>query len=95
MTPVHQIISSRESTLPITEELTFLRQQTGEDEVTILIQALHVGINSLYCQTVEQLFIDGNFPRDRALDVLGRERVTDLEYAQQALAHDIQQGLRL
>jgi hypothetical protein len=90
-----QVVNMHTSALAFTEELTFLRQQTGQDESTILIQALHLGLNELYCQAVEQQFIDGNFPREKAVELLGTDRVYVIEYAQQALAQDIVQGLSL
>ncbi len=83
------------NTLPIIEELTFLRQQTGQDESTILIQALHLGLETLYRQRVEQLFIEGTFPREKAMKILGTERVAELEYTQHALEQDVMQGLNL
>ncbi len=39
----------------------------------------------------EQLFIDGTFPRDNAVEALEAELVADIEYAKQALAQDITQ----
>ena len=84
-----------QASLPITEELIFLKEQTGEEETTLLIQALHIGLHSLYRQTVEKMFIDGEIPRERAIDILGKDRVCDIEYAQDALKTDILQGLRL
>ena len=92
---VNQLTNLMETSSPIADELTFLRQQTGQDEITILIKALHLGLNALYRQTVEQLFIDGALSREKALRILGMERINDLEYAQQALAQDITQGLNL
>lgn len=92
---VNQLTNLMETSSPIADELTFLRQQTGQDETTILIKALHLGLNALYRQTVEQLFIDGTLSREKALKILGMERINDLEYAQQALAQDITQGLNL
>jgi len=43
----------------VTDELAFLKQQTGQAETTILAQALQLGLNLLYRQTIEQLWIDG------------------------------------
>lgn len=90
-----QFADIHDSAFAITEELTFLRRHTGQDESTILIQALHLGLNELYRQTVEQQFIDGSIPREDALEMLGIDRVDEIEYAQQALAQDIVQGLSL
>ncbi len=90
-----QFAKIHEPSLAATEELTFLRQHTGQDESTILIQALHLGLNELYRQTVEQQFSDGAIPRENALELLGVNRVNEIEYAQQALTQDIAQGLSL
>lgn len=89
------LTSAAVSSVRFTDELAFLRQHTGEDEATLLIQALHSGLNMLYQQAVEQLFIDDEFSRNEAVNILGRERVAEIEYAKQALAQDIFQGYRL
>ncbi len=81
---VYQFSNFTGTSILITDELTFLRQQTGQDETTILIQALQLGLRTLYQQSVEQLFIDGTFSREKAVTILGTERVVELEYAQHA-----------
>jgi hypothetical protein len=91
---IHQLTNT-DSLLPVADELTFLKQQTGQDEAAILVRALHLGLNLLYREAAEQLFIDGSFPRDKAAEILGTDRVADIEYAQQALAQDITRGLSL
>ena len=79
----------------IADELTFLAQHMGQNEAAILAQALQVGLDLLYRQTVEQLFIDGAMRRQEAADLIGEERIAEIEYAQQALAQDVAQGLKL
>ena len=79
----------------VADELAFLTQKMAQTEVAILAQALQVGIHQLYRQTVEQLFIDGEMSRQEAIDSIGEERIAELEYAQQALAQDVAQGLNL
>ena len=79
----------------IADELAFLTQKMGQNEATVLAQALQVGIHQLYRQTVGQLFIDGKMSRQEAVDSIGEERIAELEYAQQALAQDVAQGLNL
>jgi hypothetical protein len=76
-------------TLSIARGLTFLTQQTGQDEATLLTRALHLGLNLLYRQTVEQAFIDGTMAQDEAIAILGHERIEEIEYAKQALAQDV------
>jgi hypothetical protein len=84
-----------EVSTPISQELTFLTRQTGQDELTLLSRALHLGLKLLYRQVVEQALIDGTMTRDEAIVVLGRERVEEIEYAKQALAQDVARGLGL
>lgn len=82
-----------EASTSIIRELTFLTQQTGQDETTILIRTLHLGLDLLYRQAVEQAFIDETLSRDQAVAILGEERVEEIEYAKQALAQDVARGL--
>jgi len=79
----------------IADELTFLTQHMDQSEASILVQALQVGLNVLYRQTVERLFIDGDMTRQEAVHILGEGRIAELEYAQQALAQDVAQGFHL
>ena len=84
-----------ESKAPITRELRFIAEQTGEDELSLLSRALHLGLDFLYRQAVEQAFIDGNLARPNAVETLGAERVDEIDYAKQALAQDVARGLSL
>jgi len=81
--------------MTITQELTFLVEQTGQPEEALLSRALHVGMSALYRDAVEQMYIDGQIDREDALSVLGRERLAEIEYAMSALAADVRRGLGL
>ncbi|GIV80188.1 MAG: hypothetical protein KatS3mg050_4582 [Litorilinea sp.] len=76
-------------------ELAFLTERTGQDETTLLVRALRLGLEILYRQAVEQAFINGEISREEAIASLGLERVEELEYAKRALAQDIARGLSL
>lgn len=80
---------------PILRELAFLAQHTGQDELSLLSQALNLGLGMLYRQTVEEAFINENLSRDDAVAAIGAQRVTDIEYAKRALTQDIARGLGL
>ncbi len=77
----------------ISEELAFLREQTGEDEAALLSRAVHLGLTLLYRETVEQGFVDETLQREEAVAALGEARVAELEYARRALAQDVKRGL--
>jgi hypothetical protein len=80
---------------PISEELAFLTEHTGEDEAAVLAHALQLGLDLLYRETAERAFINGKISADDAARVLGDERVRDIEYAKEALAQDVARGLGL
>jgi len=84
-----------ESRRPITRELDFLIQRTGQDELTLLSQAMRLGLGMLYRETAEQAFIDEALTRSEALAALGPQRVAEIEYAKQALAQDVTRGVGL
>lgn len=86
---------THDSQRPIVQELVFLIQRTGQDELTLLSQAMRLGLGLLYRQTAEQAFIDGMLTRSEAVAALGAERVSEIEYAKQALAQDVRRGLGL
>jgi hypothetical protein len=80
---------------PVAQELDFLMQRTGQDELTLLSQAMRLGLNLLYNQTAEQAFIDGVLTRSEAVAALGPQRVAEIEYTKQALTQDVRRGLGL
>jgi hypothetical protein len=80
---------------PIAQELDFLMRRTGQDELTLLSQAMRLGLGLLYSQTAEQAFIDDMLTRAEAVAALGPQRVAEIEYAKQALAQDVRRGLGL
>ncbi len=79
--------------LQIAGKLSFITRQTGQDEITLLGQALRLGLDLLYHQSIERAFIDGAMSREQAIAILGLEQVKEIEYAKQALAQDITRGL--
>jgi hypothetical protein len=84
-----------EAQRPIAQELDFLIQRTGQDELTLLSRAMRLGLGFLYRQTAEQAFIDEAMTRAEAVAALGPQRVAEIEYAKQALAQDVRRGLGL
>jgi hypothetical protein len=77
------------TTSSLAHELTFLQQQTGQNEATLLAQALPLGLNLLYRQKVEELFVNGVLSYPEALNILGEARLTEIQLAQQALVKRI------
>jgi hypothetical protein len=91
----NELLTQGPPQLSIFQTLTFLKQYTGQEETQLVGQALLLGLQLLYRQTVEQAFIEETLPRNEAVNLLGAERVAELEYAKQALWQDIHQAFQL
>jgi len=65
-----------EAQRPIAQELDFLIQRTGQDELTLLSRAARLGLGLLYRQTAEQAFIDETLTRAEAVAALGPQHPT-------------------
>ena len=64
----------------VAEELNYLKKIRGEDELTILAIAVKKGIEGLFLETIEELFIEGKLSKKEAVKYLGLEKVEDIIY---------------
>ena len=67
------------------EHLDFLVTRKGEDEATVIAQALRAGVEALYQEALTEAYLLGQVSRDTALEELGRERLEEIEYQRDAL----------
>jgi hypothetical protein len=77
----------------LAEHLDFLVAQKGEDEATVLAQALRTGVETLYQEALTEAYLLGGVPRETALKELGSERLAEIEYQRDALKRDVEWGL--
>lgn len=78
----------------LTEHLKFLVNQKGQDEATVLAQALRMGVETLYQEALIEGFLLGEVSRETALRELGPERLSEVEYQRDALKRDVEWGLK-
>jgi hypothetical protein len=78
----------------LTEYLEFLVAHRGEDEATMLAQALRTGIEALYQEALTEAFLLQRVPREMVLKELGSERLTEIEYQRDVLRRDVEWDLR-
>jgi hypothetical protein len=78
----------------LTEHLDFLVTQKGQDEATVLAQALRAGIEALYQETLTEAYLLGEVPRETVLRELGSERLAEIDYQRDALRRDVAWGLK-
>jgi hypothetical protein len=78
----------------LTEHLKFLVAQKGQDEATVLAQALRMGVEALYQEALIEAFLLGKVSRETALRELGPDRLAEVEYQRDALQRDVEWGLK-
>ena len=78
----------------LTDHLKFLISQGGQDEATILAQALRTGIETLYREALIEEYLLGKVPRDVILRELGSAQLEEIESQRDALRQDVEWGLR-
>jgi len=78
----------------LTEHLDFLITQGGQDEATVLAQALRAGVEAMYQEALVEAFLLGKVSRETALRDLGAERLAEIEYQRDVLRRDVEWGLK-
>jgi hypothetical protein len=78
----------------LSEHLEFLISHSGQDEATLLAQALRKGIDALYEEALVEEFLLGRVTRETVLQVLGRERLDEIEYQRNVLQREVGWGLK-
>lgn len=78
----------------LADHLEFLVSRRGQDETTVLAQALRRGIDVLYEDTLVEEFLLGRVSRETVLQELGSERLSEIEYQRDILRREIGWGLK-
>lgn len=78
----------------LSEHLDFLVSQRGQDEATVLAQALRAGIEALYREALTEAYLLGKVPRETALRELGTEQIGEIEHQRDALRRDVKWGMK-
>ena len=78
----------------LSEHLDFLVARRGEDEATVLAQALRKGIDALYEEALVEEFLLGRVAREAMLRTLGPDRLEEIEYQRDVLQREVRWGLK-
>jgi hypothetical protein len=79
----------------LSEHLDFLVARGGEDEATVLAQALRKGIDALYEEVLVEEFLLGRVARETVLRALGPDRLDEIEYQRDVLQREVRWGLKI
>lgn len=78
----------------LAEHLEFLVSRGGQDEATVIAQALRKGIDALYEEALVEDFLLGRVGRETMLLEIGRERLEEIEYQRDTLGREVGWGLK-
>ena len=78
----------------LTEHLDFLITLKGQDEATVLAEALRAGVESLYQEALIEAYLLGKLPRETASRELGPQRLMEIDDQRDALRRDVEWGLK-
>jgi len=73
----------------LSEHLSFLTAERGQDEATILVEALRAGVEALYRETLTEAYLLGRVSRETVLAELGQEALELIEFQRDALRRDV------
>ncbi len=77
----------------LTAEIDYLKKVTGQDEQTIFARAIKKGIDELYKEEILSLYLKGNVPRKKVIEIIGAEAVEEIDYQKKAIEADIKWGM--
>ena len=80
--------------IKLAEHLEFLVSHRGQDEATVLADALRRGIDVLYEDALVEEFLLGRVSRDTVLRELGADRLNEIEYQKDVLRREVAWGLK-
>lgn len=83
----------RERTLA--EHLDFLVSERGQDEASVLAEALRTGIEALYREALTEAYLLGRVSREAVLAELGQDDLELVEQQRDALRRDIRWARRV
>lgn len=75
-------------------KLEVLVRATGRPEAEIVAEAVEEGLTELYRRHMVEAYVAGKIDHGKAVTELGKEAVDELDYAREAIANDVEWGLR-
>ncbi len=79
--------------MTLTEKLSYLASQRGEDEATLLARAVDAGVETLYREAVIEAYLAGRCSREALLQELGPAVAAEVDQQREALRRDVEWGL--
>jgi hypothetical protein len=76
------------------EHLEFLTMERGQDEATVLAEALRTGVEALYRDALTEAYLGGRVAREDVLLALGEDELARIERQRDALRRDVEWAAR-
>lgn len=78
--------------LALTEKIEELTCERGVSESEILEQAIERGVNELWTESVLSKYVEGEIERERAVELVGLDRVRQAEREKESIEEDVEWG---
>ncbi len=75
------------------EKLEYLVRATGRRETEVIAEALEEGLVEIYRKQITSAYLEEKINHEEAVARLGKELVHELDYAREAVIHDVKWGL--
>jgi len=79
--------------MELTDRVEKLAHEQGVSESEILEEALEKGVKTLWEDYVASKYVDGELDREEAIDLLGRDKVKQVDKELDAVRKDIEWGM--
>jgi hypothetical protein len=79
--------------MTLAEKIAFIASQQGEQEATLLAQALDRGVDVLYRESLIDAYLNRTLPREELVRELGPEAAVEIDANRDAIQKDIAWGL--
>jgi len=77
------------------EKLETIARLTNQDVTHLLARAIELGVEQLWVQTIVDLYLKGQIPREEAIQAVGLRWVEQAEQIRDAVLEDVRWGLGL
>jgi len=79
--------------MELTDRVEKLAHEQGVSESEILEEALEKGVKTLWEEYVVSKYVDGELEREEAVNLLGREKIKQVDKELDAVREDIEWGM--
>lgn len=79
--------------MTLTQKLSYLASERGEDEAKLLAEVMDAGVEALYREALIEAYLQGRVSREDLAREIGQASAVEVEQRRDALRRDVVWGL--